>query len=90
MVFCIDLSSSGTRQLVDDSKPIGTRLDAVLNGKYKVERVGLNFLTKVLAVHNPIQFAVWNKVVEAAMKDFGYETARGSSEGRTIWSLQSS
>jgi len=67
--------------LIDDSKPVAARLDAVLDGKYQVRRVGPAFFTKILAVHDPKNLPVWNKVVEHAMKDFGYEKARGSSPG---------
>jgi HKD family nuclease len=71
----------GLRHLIDDSKPVMARLDAVLDGKYRVHRVGPAFFTKILAVHDPKNLPVWNKVVEQAMKDFGYEKARGSSQG---------
>jgi hypothetical protein len=56
-------------------------VDAVLDGKYRVDRVGPAFFTKILAVHDAKNLPVWNKVVEQAMKDFGYEKARGSSQG---------
>lgn len=72
---------AGLRHLTDDSRPVETRLDAVLDGKYRVDRVGPAFFTKILAVHDPKNLPVWNKVVEQAMKDFGYEKARGSSQG---------
>ena len=72
---------AGLRYLIDDSKPVEARLDEVLNGKYRVHRVGPAFFTKILAVHDAKNLPVWNKVVEQAMNDFGYEKARGSSQG---------
>lgn len=72
---------AGLRHLVDDSKPVEARLDAVLDGKYRVDRVGPAFFTKILAVHDAKNLPVWNNVVEQAMKDFGYEKARGASQG---------
>ncbi len=69
------------RHLIDDSRPVEARLDAVLKGKYRVQRVGAAFSTKILTVHDPKNFPVWNKVVEQAMKDFGYEKPRGTSQG---------
>lgn len=50
---------AGLRLLIDDSKPIEERLNAVLSGRFKVEGVSENFLTKVLAVHWPSLFG-WN------------------------------
>jgi HKD family nuclease len=70
------------RHLTDDSKSLETRLEAVLDGRYRVTGVGLNFLTKVLAAHAPSRFTVWNDVVRQALEDFGYEHARGLSKAQ--------
>src|SRR5205085_10214472 len=68
---------AGLRHLVDDSKPIQARLHAVLSGRYKVDGVGLNFLTKVLAVHDPFRFTVFNKPIAQALEHFKYEQTWG-------------
>jgi HKD family nuclease len=73
---------AGLRFLIDDSNPIEERLDAVLSGRYKVEGVSENFLTKVLAVHNPLKFTVWNDAIKRALGDFGYEHTRGLSKAQ--------
>jgi HKD family nuclease len=65
------------RHLTDDSRSVEARLEAVLDGRYRVNGVGLNFLTKVLAAHAPSKFSVWNDVVRRALDDFGYEETRG-------------
>ncbi len=71
---------AGLRHLVDDSKPLEARLEAVLSGQHRVDGVGLNFLSKVLAVHDPMKFTVLNKPVAVALKHFEYEPTRGYSE----------
>jgi HKD family nuclease len=68
---------AGLRYLIDDSAPIEGRLHAVLEGRYKVEGVGLNFLTKVLAVHDPSRFTVFNQPIAQALEHFKYERTRG-------------
>jgi HKD family nuclease len=70
---------AGLRHLVDDSAPIEARLHAVLAGRYKVEGVGLNFLTKILAVHDPLKFTVFNQPIAQALEHFKYERTRGYS-----------
>jgi hypothetical protein len=59
------------------SKPVEAPLDAVLNGRYKVDGVGLNFLTKVLAVHDPLRFTVFNQPIAKTLEHFKYERTRG-------------
>ncbi|MBV8811401.1 MAG: hypothetical protein JO033_22250 [Acidobacteriaceae bacterium] len=65
------------RFLIDDSVPIENRLTAVLEGRYRVEGAGLNFLTKVLAAHNPMKFTVYNEPVAKALKYFEYDMPYG-------------
>jgi hypothetical protein len=50
--------------LIDDSKPVEERLDAVLDGLYRVHRVGPAFLAKNTCVHDAKNLPIWNKVVE--------------------------
>ncbi|MBV9157773.1 MAG: hypothetical protein JO097_16025 [Acidobacteriaceae bacterium] len=64
---------AGLRFLIDDSIPIEQRLTEVFDGKYRVEGVGKNFLTKVLAVHDPLNFTVDNNPVSKALKHFEYD-----------------
>ena len=80
---------AGLRLLVDNSKPIEARLEAVLNGRYRVDGIGLTFLTKVLAAHDPSKFTVWNDVIRQAFGDFGYEHSRGLSKARSTSNLRS-
>jgi hypothetical protein len=68
---------AGLRFLVDDSISIERRLTEVLEGKYRVEGVSNNFLTKVLAVHDPMNFTVDNAPVFKALKHFEYDMPRG-------------
>jgi HKD family nuclease len=70
---------AGLRHLVDDSAPIEARLHAVLEGQFKVDGVGLNFLTKILAVHDPLRFTVFNQPIGKALEHFQYEQTRGYS-----------
>jgi HKD family nuclease len=73
---------AGLRYLVDDSKPMEARLHAVLDGRFKVEGVGLNFLTKVLAVHDPMRFTVFNQPIAKALYYFKYERTRGYTQAK--------
>lgn len=73
---------AGLRYLVDDSAPIEARLHAVMDGRYKVEGVGLNFLTKVLAVHDPSRFTVFNQPIAKALEHFKYERTRGYTQAQ--------
>lgn len=72
------------RFLVDDSVPISQRLAAVIDstGRLKVDGAGLNFVSKVLAVHAPQEFTVFNAPIEKALKHFEYETPRGYSSSQ--------
>ena len=54
----------------------------MLEGRYKVEGVGLNFLTKVLAVHDPLRFTVFNKPIAKALEHFKYERTRGYTQAQ--------
>jgi len=49
-------------------------------GKYRINGLGLNAISKVLAVHAPQKWAVHNKPVAKALKKFGYIPPRGASE----------
>jgi HKD family nuclease len=49
-------------------------------GKYRIDGLGLNAISKVLAVHAPQKWTVHNKPVAKALKKFGYIPPRGASE----------
>jgi hypothetical protein len=74
---------SGLRNLLDETQPVDHRLDAILSkqGRFHVEGVGLNLLSKVLAVHNPRLWPVFNDPVRQTLKHFDYEAPRGASKG---------
>jgi len=73
----------GLRNLLDETQPVDHRLDAILSkrGRFHVDGVGLNLLSKVLAVHNPRQWPVFNDPVRQTLKHFDYEAPRGASKG---------
>lgn len=54
-------------------------MQAVLDpkGRFKVDGVGLNFISKVLAVHDDQEFTVHNAPIQEALAHFEYEPARG-------------
>jgi HKD family nuclease len=74
------------RYLVDDARPIRARLHEVLDpdGRYHVKGAALNFMSKVLAVHDSQQFAVFNRPVAGALSKFGYESDRGSASQKYL------
>ncbi len=71
----------GFRQLIDDGLTTEERLSAVLDsgGKYRVKGVGLNMLSKVLAVHRPKMWPVYNSPVAETLKALEYTLPRGMS-----------
>ena len=72
---------SALRYLIDDGQPIERRLQSVLDprGRLKVDGVGLNFISKVLAVHAPNEFTVYNAPIAKSLNRFDYEVPRGYS-----------
>jgi len=67
------------RLLVDDAKPIGERLSAILEqrGRYHISGLRLNTVSKLLAIHDPSKWPVYNKPVETTLGYFGYRPPRG-------------
>jgi HKD family nuclease len=49
-------------------------------GKYQINGLGLNAISKVLAVHAPEKWTVYNRPVAEALKEFGYIAPRGASQ----------
>lgn len=67
--------------LCNDSIPINERIDEVLNGERKIPFIGLAFVSKILAIHDPKLYHVQNKVIKEGLTSFGLNLPRGSSEG---------
>ena len=69
----------GLKLLIDDSRPIERRLHAVLDsdGRYRVNGVSLNFVSKVLAAHDSSKYTVYNRPIAKALDEFNYEAPRG-------------
>jgi HKD family nuclease len=69
--------------LADESKPLAARVDAVVpdRGRYHVPGIGMNIATKVLAMLNPDERAVYNERVAKTLRAFGYETNGERTDG---------
>ncbi len=65
--------------LGDDTVPEVERLSALLDkrGKHHIRGLGINLVSKILAVHDPSHWPVYNDVVETALNRFGYLAPRG-------------
>jgi hypothetical protein len=74
---------AGLRQLVDHRKPALERLDAVLDkrGRFHIPGVGVNVVSKILAVHSAGDWPVYNGAVAEALEQFGYTVPRGLTRG---------
>ncbi len=72
----------GLRQLIASDGQVPKVLNEFLSprGKFRIDGLGLNAISKVLAVHAPQEWAVHNKPVAKALKKFGYIPPRGASE----------
>jgi hypothetical protein len=72
------------RHLVDEAIDIEDRLNDVLErgGSYRIPGVNLNIVTKVLLVHAPSRWPVFNGAVKKALRHFDYVPPRGASPGR--------
>jgi hypothetical protein len=49
------------------------------NGEFHLTGLRLNIISKILAVHAPLRWAVYNRPVADALKRFGYVPPRGVS-----------
>jgi HKD family nuclease len=69
----------GFRQLVNEEIPTQERLASVLDqdGRHRATGVGLNIVSKVLAVHRPTQWPVYNRPIAETLAAFGYNVPRG-------------
>ena len=59
------------RYLLDESKPIESRMDIVLDGARKIPYLGRAIVTAILLVVYPDRYAVWNNKSEAGMRELG-------------------
>lgn len=67
------------RELVDESVPPERRLSAILDpgGEFRIEGIGRNIVSKVLAVHRPKVWPVYNHPVAETLDAFEYQLPRG-------------
>lgn len=72
---------SGFRQLIS-SGGSESILEALLSekGRFHINGLGLNTISKVLAVHAPDRFAVYNTPVDKTLRSFGYVPPRGATK----------
>lgn len=72
---------NGFKQLISSDGGEST-LEALLseNGKFHIKGLGLNTISKVLAVHDPNCFAVYNTPVDETLRSFGYVPPRGATK----------
>jgi HKD family nuclease len=70
---------TGFRELIAGN--VGANLNELLlpSGRYHISGLGLNAISKVLAVHAPAQWTVYNKPVEKTLRSFGYVSPRGGT-----------
>jgi len=73
----------GLRRLVDETLPIHDRIDALLDPARTtyVRHLGLAAVSKILAVHQPNKWPIYNKKVEQALRHFGYSGTGTLSPG---------
>ena len=69
----------GMRYLLNETVAMRQRLAAVLeeNGAFHIRGLGLNIVSKILAVHDSQRWPVFNGPVEKTLHHFGYEPPRG-------------
>jgi HKD family nuclease len=77
-----DKLQDGLKKLIGADGQVPKVLNEFLapRGKYRIDGLGLNAISKVLAVHAPQKWTVHNKPVAKALKKFGYIPPRGASE----------
>jgi HKD family nuclease len=70
---------SGLRKLVSEDTRSGLHDLLASNGRYHIPRFGLNAISKILAVHAPKKWTVYNGPVEKVLRSFGYVPPRGGT-----------
>lgn len=63
------------KMLCDDTLTTSQRYEYA-NTKYKVPGCGKNIITKILAVHNPKEYFVWNNAIDKTLKKYKFRCAR--------------
>jgi HKD family nuclease len=65
--------------LVDDTKPLRERLSAILDsrGSHHISGLRVNTVSKILAIHDPSRWPVYNAPVATTLQHFGYKPPRG-------------
>lgn len=73
----------GLRRLVQPGVPVLPRLDDILEpgGPYYVPHVGVNLVSKIMAINSPDEWPVFNGPVANVLKAFGYQQPQGASRG---------
>lgn len=68
------------RTLLDNRLPAGSRLSSLLEkeGAHHIRGLGLNVVSKILAVWNIDKWPVYNGPVESTLRYFGYEPPRAA------------
>jgi hypothetical protein len=67
------------RYLLSDPLKTEGRIAGVLTGKRHIHGVGINVISKVLAVCNRHRWPVFNKPVAVTLRHFGYAASRGKT-----------
>jgi len=68
----MDLLREALKELLDESVPVGDRLDALMpEGRARVERLGKAVLTPILMIVYPDRYGVWNGTSEKAIRNLG-------------------
>jgi len=69
----------GFRYLINEAIPIEKRMYELLDnkGKYHIKGVGINIITKVLAIHDPKKYPVINKPVKDTLKRYNLPIPTG-------------
>lgn len=75
--------------LCDESLSIETRYKKAMKD-YKVVGCGKNIITKILVVHNPEKYFLWNKISDDFMNDEDLKFERGTKDWTKYQSLCSS
>ena len=63
------------RMLCDDTLSTAKKYEYAFT-KYRVRGCGKNIITKILAVHNPKEYFVWNKAIDDVLKKFEFQCSK--------------
>jgi len=74
--------------LLDESIDISERLEQVLSGEYKIDRLGSAIATAILMDFDPEKYSLWNNKVEQGFSVLGWKVfQRGASLGKNYLNL---